>query len=109
MADLSLPNGAELTQDHDLVLMTAWPSYRGQLVRLAACEKGVKWKHFLVDIHSALTQFEPWYINLNPKAYVPTMLVHPNNTPVCESAEIVTRIENDFEGTTSLSPQNEEQ
>ena len=36
------------------------------------------------------------------------MLVHPDNTPVCESAEIITRIESDFDGTTSLAPQTEE-
>ena len=47
---------------------------------------------------------EPWYVKLNPKAYVPTMLVHPNNTPVCESKVIIEYIENNFEGTKSLSP-----
>ena len=30
----------------------------------------------------------PWYVKLNPKAYVPTMLVE-NNTPVCESIDII--------------------
>ena len=86
------------------MLLTAWPSYRSHIVRLTAEEKGIKWKHFRVDIHSALTQLEPWYISINPGAYVPTMLVNPNNTPVCESQVIMMHIENNFEGKVKLLP-----
>ena len=49
-----------------------------------------------------MDNLEPWYVQLNPGAYVPTLLVHPNNTPVCESAKICKYIENNFNGTCSL-------
>ena len=97
-----LPEGARCTSDLDCVLLSAWPSYRSQIVRLCAIEKGIKWKHFEVDIHKAMTQFEPWYVNVNPKAYVPTMLVGEANTPVCESADIIKYIDEHFEGKVKL-------
>ena len=97
-----IPEGAKCTADLDCVLLTAWPSYRAQIVRLAACEKGLKWKHFLVDIHAEMTNLEPWYVKLNPKAYVPTMLVGVENKPICESANIITYIDKEFEGTCKL-------
>ena len=49
-----------------------------------------------------MENLEHWYVQLNPGAYVPTLLVHPNNTPVCESAKICKYIENNFNGTCSL-------
>jgi len=82
--------------------LTATPTYRGQLVRLAACEKGCKWKHFLMDVVKGMTNLEPWYVKLNPKAYVPTMLVGVENTPICESANIMNYIDREFEGTCKL-------
>ena len=48
-----IPEGAKCTDDLDCVLLTAWQSYRSQMVRLAAIEKGCKWKHHLVEIHAA--------------------------------------------------------
>ena len=91
-----IPEDAKCTSDLDCVLLTAWPSYRAQLVRLAACEKGCKWKHYYIDIAGAWTNLDPWYVNLNPKAYVPTMLVGVENTPVCESANIINYIDREF-------------
>ena len=75
MSTTDIPEAAKCTSDLDFTLLTSWPSYRAQLVRLVACEKGAKWKHFEVDIHKVLMNLQPWYIKLNPKAYVPTMLV----------------------------------
>lgn len=97
-----IPMGARCTEDLDFVLLTAWPSYRAQLVRLAACEKGAKWKHFEVDIHKALTNLKPWYVKLNPKAYVPTLIYSQENIPICESAEIMKAIDEKWEGTVKL-------
>ena len=91
-----IPKDALVTENDDIVLLGTPPSYRAQLVRLAAQEKGIKWREYLVDIHGALTQLEPWYIKLNPGAYVPTMVTHPNNTGVGESAIIVTYMEENF-------------
>ena len=48
---------------------------------------GLRWKSYIVD-HTKFDNMEPWYVKLNPKAYVPTMLVE-NNTPVCESIDII--------------------
>ena len=62
----------------------------------------------MIEIHGKCTNYEPWYIKLNPGAYVPTMLVHPNNTPVCESAEIIKYMEKNFEGKVSLMPNDPE-
>lgn len=50
------------------------------------------------------TTLDPWYVNLNPNAYVPTMLVNPNNTPVVESKVIINYMEEKFEGTKSIGP-----
>ena len=50
-----------------------------------------------------MTNLKPWYININPGAYVPTFLVK-DNVPVCESAVIIKYIEEKFEGTACLLP-----
>ena len=71
-------------------------------MRLCLAEKGVKWSRFDVNIHTRMDNLQPWYVKLNPGAYVPTLLVHPNDTPVCESIEICKYIENNFNGTCSL-------
>lgn len=51
-----MPEAAKCTADEDIVLLSTWPSYRAQLVHLGACEKGLKWRFFLVDIHKERTQ-----------------------------------------------------
>ena len=48
---------------------------------------GLRWKDYIVDL-TKFENMEPWYVKLNPNAYVPTMLVE-NNTPVCESIDII--------------------
>jgi glutathione S-transferase len=52
---------------------------------LGACEKGLKWKHYEVEHIKKCNNMDPWYLDLNPHGYVPTMLVNPNNTPIIES------------------------
>ena len=97
-----IPEEAKCTADLDCVLLTYSGSYRAQLVRLAACEKGINWKHYEVNITSKLDNLEPWYVNLNPGAYVPTMLVGVENKPICESAAIINYIDREFKGKTKL-------
>ena len=92
--DIPLP--AQCTEDLDAVILTSAGTYRGQLACLAAEEKGIKYKKFNADHAREFVTLEPWYVKLNPKAYVPTMLVHPNNTPVCESKVIIQYIEDNF-------------
>ena len=95
-----IPEGAKCTDDLDCVLLTSPPSYFSQIARLAASEKGLKWKHFVVD-HLKLENAKPWYVKLNPGAYVPTMLVK-GNKPVCESMDIVKYIDSKFKGKRQL-------
>ena len=57
---LEIPDGAVVTVDLDCVLLTSWPSYFSQLVRLAAAEKGLNWKHYNIN-HLACAHLEPWY------------------------------------------------
>lgn len=58
-----------------------------QKVRLALAEKGIEWEERLVDLFR-LEQYEPAYLELNPKGVVPT-LVHDGravveSTVICE-------------------------
>ena len=72
----------------DCLILSDWPAYRGQLVRLAACEKNLNWEHFRVDFVGKLAQVEPWYVKMNENAYVPTMLT-PDGNVLAESSKIV--------------------
>ena len=51
-----------------------------------------------MDIAVALDHLQPWYTQINPKAYVPTMIVHKDGgyDAICESAYIIKRIDKDF-------------
>ena len=93
-----IPEAARCPEGKDCTLLTDQSSYRSQIVRLAAEEKGINYGHYKMDITRKLTQFEPWYIQLNESAYVPTMLVGPECQPVCESIDIIKYIEANFEG-----------
>ena len=61
-------------------------SYYSQLVRLVLEEEGVQYKSREVNIHSQLEQMEPWYININPSAVVPTLIYKGQS--VVESKDI---------------------
>jgi len=41
-------------------------------------------------------------MKLNPKGYVPTMLVGTDNKPICESANIIEYIDSKFQGKSKL-------
>ena len=97
-----IPIDARCTSDLDFVLLTSWPSYRAQLVRLTAVEKGANWKHFVVDHAGKMTNLEPWYVKLNPNAYVPTLIYGTENTPICESAVIMKAIDEKWQGKVKL-------
>ena len=62
----SLPYNARCTDDFDCVLLTARADYHSQVVRLAAFEKGIKFKNYNIDIKRRLSHYEPWYITLKP-------------------------------------------
>ena len=49
-----------------------------------------------------MTNLEPWYIKLNPKAEVPTMLVGVDNKPYIELNNIINHIDQEFEGSRKL-------
>ena len=61
-------------------------SYYSQLVRLVLEEEGIQYKSRAVDIHSHFEQMEPWYININPSAVVPTLIYKGQS--VVESKDI---------------------
>ena len=61
-----------------------------------------------MDIIGDMTNLEPWYVKCNPKAYVPTMFVGVDNTPICESAQIMTYIDENFQGKCQLQKQVKE-
>lgn len=55
--------------------------------RLALEEKGAKWQSHEIDIVKALDQFQPWYIELNERAVVPTLKA--GDTVITNSARII--------------------
>lgn len=67
-----------------------------QKVRLALAEKGVPYEARVVDIGPRAENFEPWYVRLNPKAVVPTLL--HDGAPITDSARIVRHIDEHFAG-----------
>jgi glutathione S-transferase len=56
-----------------------------QKVRLALAEKGAAYQNRLVDIELRLQNYEPWYLRLNPRGVVPT-LVHGDHVSGSSSA-----------------------
>ena len=56
-----------------------------QKVRITLCEKGLPFETRNVDLFTG-AQYDPEYIKLNPKAYVPTLV--DNGRAVCESTLI---------------------
>jgi glutathione S-transferase len=74
-----------------------------QKVRLTLAEKGVAYEDRFVDIELRLTNYEPWYLRLNPKGVVPT-LVHGERV-VTDSARILEYVDGAFEGP-KLTPEH---
>ena len=97
------PEGANITEDLDMTLISSWPLYTSQQVKLAACEKGIAWKEHVIDVASKFEHLEPWYLELNPEGNFVTMLVKPN-LPITDKKAMVEYVENNFSGTCSLAP-----
>ncbi|MDU8911639.1 glutathione S-transferase family protein [Aestuariicoccus sp. MJ-SS9] len=62
-----------------------------QMARLALVEKAVPFQRRPVDIMDTNEQFEPWYVALNPKAVVPTLVI--GNKVVTDTIRIVNRVQ----------------
>ena len=62
-----------------------------QMARLALIEKSVPFQRRSVDIMETNEQFEPWYVALNPKAVVPTLVM--GDEIVCDTIRIVNRVQ----------------
>ena len=62
-----------------------------QMARLALVEKGVAFRRRPVDIMETNEQFEPWYVALNPKAVVPTLVL--GDEVVTDTIRIVNRVQ----------------
>jgi glutathione S-transferase len=87
----------------DVVLYGFPGSLCSQKVRLALAEKCVVYDDRFVDIELRLTNYEPWYLRLNPKGVVPT-LVHGERV-VTDSARILKYIDEAFQGP-KLTPED---
>ena len=97
-----LPDDAKCPDDLDCVIFnTKPPSYRGGIVVIAAREMNLKWKTYEMDIHGRHDQYKPWYIKLNPKMYIPTMLL-PGDVAVCESAHIIEYMDENLNSANNL-------
>ncbi|MCK5506589.1 MAG: glutathione S-transferase family protein [Thermodesulfovibrionia bacterium] len=67
-----------------------------QKVRLALEEKGIKWENRVVDIGQPMENYEPWYMRLNPKGVVPSLV--NGDEVVTDSFRIINYIDQQLEG-----------
>ena len=72
------------------------PSNCSQKVRLVLAEKGVPYVGRVVNIGPAMENYEPWYVRLNEKAVVPTLV--DGERVVTDSARILRYVDEAFEG-----------
>jgi len=61
------------------------------MARLTLVEKAVRFERRPIDIMEANEQFEPWYVALNPKAVVPTLVL--STDVVTDTVRIVNRVQ----------------
>ncbi len=73
----------------NLTLYDHRSSICAQMARLALVEKGLSFTRRQVDIMETNEQFEPWYVALNPKAVVPTLVI--GEEAVTDTIRIVNR------------------
>lgn len=66
-----------------------------QMARLALVEKGLEFERRHVDIMETNEQFAPWYVALNPRAVVPTLVI--GDEVVTDTIRIVKRVDR-FDG-----------
>ena len=90
----------------DVVLYNIPPSLCSQKVRLVLVEMGIPFQNRWVDIGLTAENYEPWYVKLNPKCVVPT-LVH-GETVVTNSVVIMRYVAEHFEGPALLPDDPEE-
>ncbi len=74
----------------EVILYDYRASICSQMARLALEEKGVDYTRREVDIMETNEQFEPWYLALNPKAVVPTLVL--GGEVVTDTLRIVNRV-----------------
>ena len=71
---MELPRLAKVNKNNeDVVLIGASSSYRSKLVRLGLIEKGIRWRNYNLKLEEG-ENLEPWYLNINPNGYVPTLI-----------------------------------
>ncbi len=76
-----------------------------QMARLVLAEKGVAYTKHAVDISGARNeQFEPWYLELNPKGVVPTLQV--GTAVITDTLRICAYIDANFSGPTLMPANN---
>lgn len=75
----------------EIVLYDHTGSICSQMARLALVEKGVPFRRHDIDIMERNEQFEPWYVELNPRAVVPTLRV--GDEIVTDTIRIVNRVQ----------------
>jgi glutathione S-transferase len=78
-----------------LILYDHAGSICSQMARLALVEKAVPFRRRPVDIMETNEQFESWYVALNPKAVVPTLVI--GDEVVTDTISIVNRLQT-FDG-----------
>lgn len=75
----------------ELTLYDHRSSICSQMARLALVEKGLAFTRRQVDIMETNEQFEPWYVALNPRAVVPTLVI--DEEVVTDTIRIVNRVQ----------------
>ena len=95
------PESAKMTPGLDCKLFTAYDSGCSMISRLVACEKGIKWENYDIDILDKLDNILPWYLDLNPVGVVPTLLTQ-DGTIINDSLNIIRYIEDNYDGPSLL-------
>ena len=90
----------------EIVLYNIPPSLCSQKVRLVLVEKGVAFRNRWMDIGPSAENYEPWYVKLNPKCVVPTLV--NGDEVITDSLVIMRYVAENFEGP-RLIPEDEDE
>ncbi|XP_070574699.1 ganglioside-induced differentiation-associated protein 1-like [Ptychodera flava] len=85
----------------DLILYQFELSFHSQLVRTGLAEKHLSYKKKSIQI-AQLEQLDPWYMKINPKGQVPTLV--RGETVVTESEDILKYLDETFPETAKICP-----
>ena len=66
-------------------------SFSSQVVRFVLAEKGIPFKERLMDVGPALQNYDPWYLKINLRGVVPTLV--DDDRIVCDSLRIARYLE----------------